>query len=77
MREADPTMSFRMLASQTNITVKHVWECAGHLLYWGKATIIYPICENNVYVISPKNKTNFTADMLCLVYELILYCFVV
>ena len=43
-----------MLASQTNLTVKHVWEIAGHLLYWGKATIIYPICENNSYVISPK-----------------------
>ena len=27
---------------------------AGHLLYWGKATVIYPVCENNVYIISPK-----------------------
>ena len=35
-------------------------------------------CTNTkLYVISPKNKTNFTADMLCLVNELILYCFVV
>ena len=31
-----------------------VFHLAGHLLYWGKATIIYPICESNVYVISPK-----------------------
>lgn len=25
----------------------------GHLVYWAKATIIYPLCETNVYVISP------------------------
>ena len=30
------------------------FELAGHLLYWGKATVIYPVCENNVYIISPK-----------------------
>ena len=27
--------------------------CSGHLLYWGKATVIYPICESNLYVLSP------------------------
>lgn len=25
----------------------------GHLVYWAKATIIYPLCETNVYVIAP------------------------
>ena len=27
---------------------------AGHLLYWGLAIVIYPLCETNIYVVSPK-----------------------
>ena len=30
-----------------------VFQQAGHLLYWGKATVIYPLCECNLYVLSP------------------------
>uniref|UniRef100_A0A915KEH0 GATOR complex protein NPRL3 n=1 Tax=Romanomermis culicivorax TaxID=13658 RepID=A0A915KEH0_ROMCU len=30
-----------------------VFRLVGHLVYWGKATIIYPLCETNVYRISP------------------------
>ncbi|XP_035227467.1 GATOR complex protein NPRL3-like isoform X3 [Stegodyphus dumicola] len=30
-----------------------VFQLVSHLLYWGKATIIYPLCDSNVYVISP------------------------
>lgn len=30
-----------------------VFQLAAHLVYWGKAVIIYPLCENNVYVLSP------------------------
>jgi len=54
VRAANPTMSFRALASETMIPLVHIFELAGHLLYWGKATVIYPVCENNVYIISPK-----------------------
>ncbi len=25
----------------------------GHLLYWGKATVIYPVCTSNLYIVSP------------------------
>lgn len=30
-----------------------VFHLAGHLLYLAKATVIYPLCESNVYVIAP------------------------
>lgn len=30
-----------------------MYELVGHLVYWAKATIIYPLCETNVYVIAP------------------------
>lgn len=34
-----------------------VFHIVGHLVYWGKATIIYPLCETNVYVLSPVANT--------------------
>ena len=30
-----------------------MFQLTGHLLYWGKAAVIYPLCESNVYVLSP------------------------
>lgn len=33
--------------------IPQVYELVGHLVYWAKATIIYPLCETNVYVIAP------------------------
>lgn len=30
-----------------------VFQLTGHLVYWAKATIIYPLCESNVYVVAP------------------------
>ncbi|XP_071551151.1 GATOR1 complex protein NPRL3 isoform X2 [Panulirus ornatus] len=32
-------------------------DLVGHLVYWGKATIIYPVCSTNVYVLSPNAPT--------------------
>ena len=30
-----------------------VLQLVAHLVYWGKATIIYPLCESNVYMLAP------------------------
>lgn len=30
-----------------------VFQIAAQLVYWGKAIIVYPLCENNVYMLSP------------------------
>ena len=37
-----------------------VFHLAGHLLYWGMAIVIYPLCEANIYVVSPKIKDLLT-----------------
>lgn len=37
--------------------LEQVFHIVGHLVYWGKATIIYPLCETNVYVLSPVANT--------------------
>ena len=34
-----------------------VFQLVCHLVYWAKATVIYPLCETNVYVLSPQANT--------------------
>jgi len=48
-----PEKSLKTLAIDLDLSLMQVFQLTGHLLYWGKATIIYPICENNQYVLSP------------------------
>lgn len=48
-----PLMSLQTLAADTDISLSQIFQLTGHLLYWAKATVIYPICENNVYVVAP------------------------
>lgn len=48
-----PLKSLQTLAADSDLTLTQVFQLTGHLIYWAKATIIYPLCENNVYVVSP------------------------
>merc|ERR1719319_1614149 len=54
IRQSSPLRSLRTLAVDTDLSLM---QLAGHLLYWGKATVIYPLCESNLYVLSPKLPT--------------------
>lgn len=49
----NPLKSLQNIASEANISIELVYQIVGHLVYWAKATIIYPLCETNVYVIAP------------------------
>lgn len=49
----NPLKTLQNMASDSDLAIKHVYELVGHLVYWAKATIIYPLCETNVYVIAP------------------------
>lgn len=49
----NPLKSLQTLAADSDITLAQVFQLTGHLVYWAKATIIYPLCESNVYVVSP------------------------
>ena len=53
VRQCSPLKSFRTLACDCDLSLKQIFQLTGHLLYWGRATIIYPVCENNLYVVSP------------------------
>lgn len=53
IRQSSPLRSLRTLAVDTDLSLMQVFQLTGHLLYWGKATVIYPLCESNLYVLSP------------------------
>ncbi|CAH0555277.1 unnamed protein product [Brassicogethes aeneus] len=48
-----PLKNLQTLAADAELTLAHVFELTAHLVYWAKATIIFPICSTNKYVISP------------------------
>ncbi|XP_029166331.1 GATOR complex protein NPRL3 [Nylanderia fulva] len=48
----NPLKSLQTLAANSDLTLAQVFQLTGHLVYWAKATIIYPLCESNIYVIS-------------------------
>lgn len=49
----NPLKSLQSMSSDSDLKLDQVYQLVGHLVYWAKATIIYPLCETNVYVISP------------------------
>lgn len=49
----NPLKSLQSMATDSDLSLEHVIQLVSHLVYWAKATIIYPLCETNVYVISP------------------------
>ncbi|XP_046742750.1 GATOR complex protein NPRL3 isoform X1 [Diprion similis] len=48
-----PLKSLQTLAADSDLSLAQVFQLTGHLVYWAKATIIYPLCESNVYVVAP------------------------
>ncbi|XP_061556702.1 GATOR complex protein NPRL3 isoform X2 [Phycodurus eques] len=45
--------NLQQLAQDTDLALLQIFQIAAHLVYWGKAIIIFPLCENNVYMLSP------------------------
>ncbi|XP_052686367.1 GATOR complex protein NPRL3-like [Crassostrea angulata] len=58
-----PQQSLQVLSQEADLTLSQVFHIVGHLVYWGKATIIYPLCETNVYVLSPVANTYTNSDL--------------
>lgn len=64
VRMASPLKSFQTLSQDTDIPLSQVFAIAAHLVYWGMATIIYPLCESNVYVVAPDSSTNISSPLV-------------
>lgn len=55
---ANPLKSLQILAADADLTLSHVFQLVGHLLYFGHATVIYPLCDSNVYVLANSANTS-------------------
>ncbi|XP_038069233.1 GATOR complex protein NPRL3-like [Patiria miniata] len=55
---SSPLNSLQRLSQDTDLALSQVFQIVGHMVYWGKATIIYPICGSNVYILSPRAPTS-------------------
>ncbi|KAM9304720.1 GATOR1 complex protein NPRL3 [Gastrophryne carolinensis] len=53
IKSATAVKNLQQLAQDVDLALLQVFQLAAHLVYWGKAIIIYPLCENNVYMLSP------------------------
>ena len=60
----NPLKSLQNMASDADLLIDHVYQLVGHLVYWAKATIIYPLCETNVYVIAPDAQLNIHSNLV-------------
>ncbi|XP_046981734.1 GATOR complex protein NPRL3 isoform X1 [Schistocerca americana] len=59
-----PIKSLQTLAADADLTLRQVFQLTGHLVYWAKATVIFPLCENNVYVVSPDAPTGINSPLV-------------
>lgn len=64
VRMASPLKSFQTLSQDTDIPLSQVFAIAAHLVYWGMATIVYPLCESNVYVVAPNSSVNVSSPLV-------------
>ncbi|XP_075035977.1 GATOR1 complex protein NPRL3 isoform X5 [Mixophyes fleayi] len=53
IKSATAVKNLQQLAQDADLALLQVFQLSAHLVYWGKAIIIYPLCENNVYMLSP------------------------
>ncbi|XP_042201456.1 GATOR complex protein NPRL3 isoform X2 [Callorhinchus milii] len=53
IKTSSATKNIQQLAQDADLALLQVFQLAAHLVYWGKAIIIYPLCENNFYMLSP------------------------
>ncbi|KAL1502105.1 hypothetical protein ABEB36_007299 [Hypothenemus hampei] len=53
LTQYSPMKNLQTLAADSDLTLSHVFELTAHLVYWAKATVIFPVCATNRYVISP------------------------
>jgi len=46
------------------LSLTQVFQLVGHLIYWAKVTVIYPLCETNVYVLASQAPTHVSSALI-------------
>ncbi|OTF82643.1 nitrogen permease regulator 3-like protein, partial [Euroglyphus maynei] len=57
IRASNPLKNLLELSADADITLSQVFNIVAELVYWGKATIIFPLCESNHYMLHPSAPT--------------------
>ncbi|XP_069839750.1 GATOR1 complex protein NPRL3 isoform X4 [Dendropsophus ebraccatus] len=63
IKSASAVKNLQQLAQDADLALLQVFQLAAHLVYWGKAIIIYPLCENNVYMLSPNANVSLYSSL--------------
>ncbi|XP_023015389.1 GATOR complex protein Nprl3 [Leptinotarsa decemlineata] len=64
LSQYSPLKNLQTLAVDSDLTLSHVFELTAHLVYWAKATVIFPLCSTNKYVISPNAPVHLNSPLV-------------
>lgn len=57
IRWISPLKNLIELSFDCDITLSQIFHVAAQLIYWGKVTVIFPLCKNNKYTVHPSTVT--------------------
>ena len=64
IRVTKPDKNFMDLSVDANLTLMQIFCIVSQLIYWAKATVIYPICDSNIYAIHPLASTGIQSKLV-------------
>lgn len=64
IRVANPLKNLVELSADADITLSQAFNIVAQLIYWGKATVIFPLCETNVYMLHPSAPTDIDSPLV-------------
>lgn len=64
IKVAKPDKNFMDLSVDANLTLMQIFCIVSQLIYWAKATIIYPICDSNMYSIHPLASIGLQSELV-------------
>lgn len=64
IRVTKPDKNLMDLSVDANLTLMQIFSIVSQLIYWAKATVIYPICDSNIYAIHPLASTGLRSKLV-------------
>ncbi|XP_017769595.1 PREDICTED: nitrogen permease regulator 3-like protein isoform X2 [Nicrophorus vespilloides] len=64
LTQYSPLKNLQTLATDSDLTPSHIFDLTAHLVYWARATVIYPICSTNKYVIAPEASLHLNSPLV-------------
>lgn len=64
IKVAKPDKNLMDLSVDANLTLMQIFCIVSQLIYWAKATIIYPICDSNMYAIHPLASIGLDSELV-------------